>query len=74
MAQKKNQPLQVRVRPSENILGLKFTMLLLWSHCGVHLGLPFAGGACCVSVLFTALTPLACFPSGLEDFNKPPLY
>lgn len=58
---KKNQPLQVRVCPSENVLGLKLTLLLLWSHCGVHLGLPFAGGTCYVSVLFTVLLLLPLF-------------
>lgn len=62
---------QVRVCPLGNVLGFKLTLQLLWSHCGVHLGLPFAGGTCCVSVLSTALAPFASFPSGLEDFNNP---
>lgn len=64
----------VRVSVLENVLGLKLTLQLLGSHCGVHLGLPFAGGTCCVSILFTALAPFASFPSGLDDFNKSPLY
>lgn len=54
---------QVRVCPLGNVLGLKLTRQLLQSHCGVHLGLPFAGGTRYVSALITALAPFASFPS-----------